>query len=102
MSKKRNTPRGKVEHYNTPHPPFDTLLGEPEIHLASWSPDPDGEAPPEQIHLIFIIPHLEAFPLICRFKSPDTLGFIIEKLTDLRRLVWPDCDPIAGEEADNG
>lgn len=34
------------------------------------------------------------FPLIMRFKSPDSLGFFIEELAKYRRVVWPEADPV--------
>lgn len=33
-------------------------------------------------------------PLVIRFKSPDTLGFVIEELAYYRREVWPDAEKI--------
>jgi hypothetical protein len=80
--------------------PKEAVLGpldEPEIRIAAWCPDAEAKESPEQVHLINIIPGLEEFPLIMRFKSPDTLGFLIEELTKYRRDVWPDCEPVEGE-----
>ena len=86
--------RGKVTRHTTPKKPLYTPLGEPLITIAAWCPDDKAEAPPEQVHLTFIIPGLEGYPLIMRFKSPDTLGFLIEELDRYRREVWPDADAL--------
>lgn len=86
--------RGKVTRSTTPKAAVVSPLGEPEIRIAAWCPDSEAKAPPEQVHLIFIVPGLEDHPLICRFKSPDTLGFIIEELTRYRREVWAEAEPV--------
>jgi hypothetical protein len=90
-------PRGEVKRSTTPKKAITSPLGEPEIHIAAWCPDDEARLPPEQVHLVHIIPGLEEYPLIQRFKSPDTLGFLIEELTKYRREVWPDCEPVSGE-----
>ena len=89
--------RGKVRRSRTPEKALFSHLGEPEITIAAWCPDEEAKLPPEQVHLVFKIPGLEQVPLICRFKSPDTLGFIVEELTRYRREVWPDAEPVGGE-----
>jgi len=91
-------PKGKVTRSTTPHAATLSPLGEPEITIAAWCPDSEAKLPPEQVHLVNIIPGLEDYPIIMRFKSPDTLGFLIEELTKYRREVWPDAEPITGEE----
>jgi hypothetical protein len=89
--------RGQVTRSSTPKQAFYGKLGKPEIHIAAWCPDDEAKLPPEQVHLVFIIPGLEDFPLICQYKSPDTLGFIIEELIKYRREVWPNAEPVNGE-----
>jgi hypothetical protein len=37
---------------------------------------------------------LEEYQFVMRFKSPDTLGFLIEELAKYRRTVWPDAEPL--------
>lgn len=90
-------PRGRVTRTTTPTAALLGPLGEPEIQIAAWCPDAEAKLPPKQVHLINTIPGLEEYPIIMRFKSPDTLGFLIEELIKYRRTVWPDCEPV-GEE----
>jgi hypothetical protein len=92
-------PRGQVKRSTTPQKAHYAQLGEPAITIAAWCPDDEAKEPPEQVHLVHVIPGLEEYPLILRFKSPDTLGFLIEELTKYRREVWPDCEPVKGESA---
>lgn len=87
-------PRGEVKRSHTPKEAFSTPIGEPSITIAAWCPDSEAKLPPEQVHLIFVISGLEEIPLILRYKSPDTLGFIIEELARYRRAVWPDSEPL--------
>lgn len=86
--------RGSVTRSRTPAGAIESPLGEPEITIAAWCPDDKAKMPAEQVHLVNTIPGMEEYPLIMRFKSPDTLGFLIEELTRYRREVWPDCEPI--------
>lgn len=72
-----------------------------EIQIAAWSPDDEGEAPPEQVHLMVSVelpPRVRRLVknplLLIRFKSPDTLGFLIEEMARYRRLVWPGAEPL--------
>lgn len=87
MSKRRF----EFDRYNTPKRPPEVTL-QPQFEMAAWSPDPDGKLPAEQVHLIIHWPAelMELPPMIVRFKSPDTLGFVIEELTRYRRQVWPE------------
>lgn len=87
-------PRGKIKRSTTPKKADYLPIGEPQIEIAAWCPDDEAKLPPEQVHLIWRIPALEDMPMILRFKSPDTLGFLIEELTRYRRTVWPDCEPV--------
>jgi len=89
--------RGKITRNSNPKKAVISPLGEPEITIAAWCPDEEAQLPPEQVHLVNVIPGLEEYPIIMRFKSPDTLGFLIEELTKYRREVWPDCEPVEGE-----
>lgn len=65
-----------------------------EIGIAAWSRDSLAELPPEQVHLTLMIQGLEDITFIMRYKSPDTLGFLIEELARYRRMVWPDAEPL--------
>ena len=79
-------PRGKVTRRSTPQKAF--------LRIAAWCPDDEAKLPPEQVHLIFTFPNSTMMPLSLRYKSPDTLGFIIEELARYRREVWPDAEPL--------
>lgn len=91
-------PRGQVERYTTPKPGY-TKMGEPQVEIAAWCRDENAKLPPEQVHFILHWPveFSDMPPMAVRFKSPDTLGFIIEELTKYRRTVWPGCEPVQGE-----
>lgn len=96
--------RGNVQRSNKPKPGFVRIV-EPTIHIGEWSPRTDGKNP-TQVHLSFHIPGLDEYPMVLRYKSPDTLGFIIEELARYRNLVWPDAEPLdlsgkMPEEADH-
>lgn len=85
--------RGRVTRTRNAKPPQGQVLlaGLPEIEIGAWRPTDD--APPEQVHLIF---HLQDLPpIVVRFKSPDTLGFLVEELARYRREVWPEAEPLA-------
>ena len=91
-------PHGKVERYNHPKQGYG-VIGEPQIEIAAWCRDDKARLPPEQVHFIFHFPvGVELPPMAIRFKSPDTLGFLIEELTKYRRTVWPDCEKVEGEK----
>lgn len=90
--------RGTIKRITTPMKADYSPLGVPQIEIAAWCPDDEAKLPPEQVHLINRIPGLEDLPIIMRFKSPDTLGFLIEELTRYRREVWPDSEPVEGEK----
>lgn len=87
-------PRGKIERSSTPKKAGYLPMGEPEIQIAAWCPDDEAKLPPEQVHLIFTLPNPMMLPIILRYKSPDTLGFIIEELARYRKEVWPDSEPV--------
>lgn len=90
-------PRGEVTRSTTPEKATFSPLSEPSITIAAWCPDENAQLPPEQVHLIHTIPSLEEYPIIMRFKSPHTLGFLIEELARYRREVWPDAEPVNTE-----
>ena len=58
------------------------------IDIAQWSHDREGLDPPTQVHLSIKVRGL-AIPLVARFKSPKTLGIVIEQLARYRKEVWP-------------
>ncbi|MCG9133158.1 hypothetical protein J5I95_15885 [Candidatus Poribacteria bacterium] len=62
------------------------------ISIREWHPDDNAEQPPEEVHVI--LPFDNVVELGIRFKSPDTLGFIIEELIAYRKSVWQDADPV--------
>lgn len=76
-------------------PGLEQLVEVDEINIAAWCPDEKAQDPPEQVHFIFTIQDLPEWPVVVRFKSPDTLGFLIEELARYRRLVWPDAEPLS-------
>lgn len=86
-------PRGTFTRSKNPKRAKFVNLGEPSIEIAAWCPDDKAQKPPEQVHLIHTYPGVNV-PFILRFKSPDTLGFIIEELARYRRLVWPASEPL--------
>jgi hypothetical protein len=92
-------PRGTIERYSTPKKGY-VSIGEPQIEIAAWCSDEQAKLPPEQVHFIVHWPVQLADlpPMALRFKSPDTLGFLIEELTRYRRTVWPDAEPVTGEK----
>ena len=65
-----------------------------ELTIAGWCPDEAAQQPMEQVHLIATIGGLENWPLVFRFKSSDTMGFIIEELIRYRRQVWPEAEAL--------
>lgn len=64
-----------------------------EITIAAWCPDDKAQTPPTQVHLIFNVKELPV-PQVIRFKSPDTLGFLLEELARYRADVWPVAEPL--------
>lgn len=86
-------PRAKVirQGYS---PGLEQLAEIEDINIAAWCPDEKAQEPPEQVHFIFTIQGLPEWPMVVRFKSPDTLGFLIEELARYRREVWPDAEPL--------
>lgn len=67
-------------------------IGVTQITIGAWSPDASAQLPPEEVHLIVHTPDDSGeWKIIIRFKSPETLGSLIEELTSYRRAVWPGC-----------
>ena len=91
-------PRGNVTRSAVPIAAY-ARAGEPTVEIVAWCPDEKAQKPPEQVHFIMHLPGLE-FPLIMRFKSPDSLGFFIEELARYRQAVWPDSEPASLEPKD--
>lgn len=87
-------PRGKVTRRNKPAPGLVHFLDIDVLEIATWCPDTKAQLPAEQVHLILHIQDLEDIPFVIRFKSPDTLGFLIEELAAYRRQVWPAAEPL--------
>jgi len=91
-------PRGQVIRSTHPTLAY-ARIGEPQFEIVAWCPDDKAQMPPEQVHFILHFPAgVNLPPMAIRFKSPDTLGFFIEELTDYRRTVWPDSEKITGEK----
>jgi hypothetical protein len=59
-----------------------------DINVAEWCPTPDGSGPPEQVWLSFKVKGIEA-RFVLRFKSPRTIGRLINNLRKHRDGVWP-------------
>ena len=66
------------------------------FQVASWCPDLEAKAPPEQVHFALDVEGLP-YKIIVRFKSPDTIGDLIDQLIEYRREVWKDATPVQGE-----
>jgi hypothetical protein len=86
-------PRSRVTRRITPEtnlkfPYFEAR----EIKIAAWCPDPVAREAPEQVHMLLSLDGLP--PILMRFKSPDTLGFLVEELARYRRYVWPEAEPL--------
>lgn len=91
-------PRGTVERSSTPKAGY-VRFGEPVVEILAWCPDAEAKAPPEQVHFVLHYPAtMDVPPVLVRFKSPDTLGFIIEELIKYRRVVWPTSQAVTGED----
>lgn len=91
-------PRGKVERYVGYRPGLSEFHDIESTEIAAWSPGTvDEKLPAIQVHLIQKI-RGKNINVVLRFKSPDTLGFLIEELTKYRREVWPDSEKVEGEK----
>lgn len=74
--------------------PAQAAMGIEELEIAAWCPDEKAQAKPEQVHVTIKIKGIDDMPLTMRFKSPDTLGFLIEELERYRRYVWPEAEQV--------
>jgi hypothetical protein len=91
------TPKGQVTRSKQVKPGYEGF--EPQIEIAAWSADTEATLPPEQVHFIIHFPaDYELPPMVMRFKSPDTIGFLIEEMIKFRRYVWPDSKKVTGEK----
>jgi hypothetical protein len=59
-----------------------------QIHVSEWHPLPDGQGPPEQVHMTIRIKRVP-YPVVMRFKGPQTLDGLIAALQEHRDNVWP-------------
>ena len=66
------------------------------FRVAAWCPDLEAKKPLEQVHFVLNVEG-DLRATVLRFKSPDTIGDLIDQLTEYRRHVWPDAEPIKGE-----
>lgn len=87
-------PRGTTNRHKGFSPGLMQFFRVNEWSIAAWCPDDKAEKPPTQVHLILDIEGSKAQTLL-RFKSPDTLGFLIEELARYRREVWPNAEPVS-------
>ena len=59
-----------------------------DFDVAEWCPTPDGSGAPEQVWLTFQVKGIDARHVI-RFRSPRTIGRLINALRKHRDNVWP-------------
>jgi hypothetical protein len=59
-----------------------------EFDVGQWCPDAEAKVPPTQVHLTLVVREFQ-FPFVVRFKSPATLGLLIEQLARHGNGVWP-------------
>lgn len=90
--------RGKVRRSCKPKSVYPMSLELEEWEITGWSPDPEAKLPMEQLHIILHVEGLEEYAFVLRFKSPDSLGFLIEELADYRTQIWPDAEPVSASE----
>jgi hypothetical protein len=87
--------RGIVSHSIGPSLPNGHYIElDGAFEILEWCPDDNAQQPPEQVHLVLPFKPMPDTSLVLRFKSPDTLGFIIEELARYRHSVWPDAEPL--------
>ena len=93
MKKRRRSKRNIITQSKGPQtPPLHTQEIE-SFRVAEWCPDLEGKLPPEQVHFVLNIKGALRAQVL-RFKSPDTLGDLIEQFIEYRARVWPDAAPI--------
>jgi hypothetical protein len=59
-----------------------------DVNVAEWHELPDGQGPPSQVHMTITVRNIP-FPLVMRFKGPETLDKIVAALVKHRNNVWP-------------
>lgn len=94
--KRRKTKRNELTQRDGPIP---GVLHRKEIKgwsVNAWCPDLEAKVPPEQVHFVLEVEGA-VHSNVLRFKSPDTIGDLIDLLTEYRRYVWPDAAPVSGE-----
>lgn len=87
-------PRGKIERHGYRQSVRGYPIAPEGLQIAAWCPDDQAKLPPEQVHLVIPFGDVR---FIVRFRSPDTLGFLIEELSRYRANVWPDSEPVEFE-----
>jgi len=90
--KKRIKPRAEVNRFSDISGVNILDIPLEYLSIREWHPDHNAEQPAEEVHVI--LPLEDGLELGIRFKSPDTLGFIIEELIAYRKSVWQDADPV--------
>lgn len=83
--------RGSTERRQGPRPGY-VKMGEPTVEIEAWSHRDDGKNP-TQVHFVMKLDRFP-YPLVVRYKGPDTLGFLIEELARYRKMVWPDAEEL--------
>jgi len=98
-------PRATITHHGFRPGPFEFKELD-SLEIAAWCPDSGvstlaAQSLPQQVHLTLKVKGLRV-PFVVRFKSPDTLGFLIEELARYRQFVWPKAEPLdlKGEQND--
>ena len=99
--RKRRSKRNIIQQRKGPIPGVLHYKEVDGFSVNAWCPDIEAKEPPEQVHFVLNIRGAVRATLL-RFKSPDTLGDLIEQLTEYRRFVWPDAEPIVGEPPAEG
>ncbi|MDE0683552.1 MAG: hypothetical protein OXI63_11600 [Candidatus Poribacteria bacterium] len=96
MKRKRKSKRNIITQQNGPlTAPLHTKEVK-QFRVASWCPDLEAKEPPEQVHFVLELEG-ETRAIVMRFKSPDTLGDLIEQFIEYRREVWPNAEPVKGD-----
>lgn len=66
----------------------DLVIELPEVMIADWSPAPEHDGEPTQVHLIIDLPDIATF--ITRFRSRAGLQRFIDDLSAARDRVFQD------------
>ena len=89
MSRRRRTP---------PHPSMTVERGKKlpqgerayaieEFRVAEFIPHNETET--HELHLLLKVKEFKS-PIVARFRTPDTIGFLIEELIAYRQKIWPE------------